>query len=1193
MASSTNKSLSGWKTNGKSWESDTSKTLSGYTPNSLNLSLSNPNPSTNSWNAGRLAACVPYQTHDDTTPENGSRSWNDNGNKTRLVNAKFRTNGGGRMNSPKLSSTGHVPQNHNHPVNQDVDSQQGHAPSFDSRKRAESNTIPATNECDNRMEYKPNKANGSQYDGVSAQTNSHRFGRNNWTSDRPKKFRRPLTNPYSPNNQSTHIAVKVRKVAPHAEDLQPNEGFTGVKTTIAPGVPKVLSTSTSTSRIGLGSKNGNALRGATNLRRGNWAGKRGNRRGPNLPTKSTQPMQPVRPSFPPLNLPLSNPPHHDSPHHDSPRHDSPRHDSPRHDPPTPHRLPPVALNKTLKSYKLIPQKRRNQPSPDSVASLSSSSSMSISSPSSESSAPREYRKKDFSHLLPGGPWKTKRRKVQEQELRQDDLEQHVMNIVSEEIPVREDLVDNDGSVEGAKSISNGGRVDGPADGTDNNLLQRNTTAEKVGLESSEYDYELVYPPSSPVPSRPLSNASRTTSKAQINASKETPRQSCSGATEIKDEPLDDELADLAPSNNRTSGTERYHPIPPSCLKFYYSSSVNSLFPETDPSSSKSNPNTNQTSRSRLVPNPHYNTARSEYTRRAIDELRAKGMIARRALWRDDGLCIDWEKAAVRENAGDAEAGGGKNNVKGKERTSDSQTRKRKDARGQEAPKSMGATFDDLFLLADNNVRVKSEPHPDPRLPDEPKKSQSNQSMNSQLKEPKFSPSDVDIIDLTIDEEPSIPSIPNPPQTNSFPNIERQENDVVKSANDRPMYQPPLLVRLGSGRTPSQDSSRSGMGHPEPTFRHLIPPTPSLFNSSGLPLNPHLIHDDPSIRSLSMHAPPVIQTTLPTAKTLTNIEEVNVGEAQGSNFTGADDSGDTEEERQVRDELGLDPELNDPDHLIKSVELPKFETDSSIRHPPRVEAAQTSSEETEGYRYPSLHRSPTTVVDMDEKAKMERGAIDFLRRYINSWEYDRASLARAYAPNAVFSCTVILPETSSGISIDKSPTHAFASHFATSMSAFNPNSFTSSRRLRGPPVPIQTPTVITPALLLLDPQRAYTFFPRGGQAEVAYDVLYLGNLGNSPEEGAKSGRSDVLVYLGVQAELKRKMAEPTDDEIWDMLNAENILDLLDPKIDKKGKGKVDEAKLCIGWNFVLCAGGEGEDKFSLQIVSHQMMIRDGA
>ncbi|KAJ3798643.1 hypothetical protein GGU11DRAFT_755793 [Lentinula aff. detonsa] len=1189
MASSTNKNSSGWKRNGKSRESDTDKTLSGYTPNSLNLSLSNPNPSTNSCNTGRLGARFPYQTHDDTTPENGYRIWNDNGNKTRPVNARFSTN---KTNSSKFSSTGHVPQNYNHPANQDIDSQQGHAPSFDSRKRTEPNTIPATNGCDDRVEYKPNKANVSQYDGASAQTNSHRFGRNNWTSDRPKKFRRPPTNPYSPNNQSTHIAVKARKVAPHAEDLQPNEGFTGVKTTIASGVPKVLSTSTSTSRVGLGSKNGNVLRGATNIRRGTWTGKRGNRRGPNLPTKSTQPMQPAQPSFPPLNLPLPNPP--------------------RHDPPTPHRLPPVALNKALKCYKLIPQKRRSQPSPDSVASLSSSSSMSISSPStSESSAPRDYRKKDFSHLLPGGPWKTKRRKTQEQELRQDDLEQHVMTIVSEEIPVREDLVDNDGSVEGVESISNRGRVDGPADGTDDNLLQRNTIAEKVKLEPSDYDYELVYPSSSPVPSRPLSNASSTASKAQINDSKETPYQSCSGATEIKDEPLDVELADLAPSNNRTSGTERYHPIPPSCLKFHFSSSVNSLFPKTDPSSSKLNSNTNQTSRSRLVPNPHYNTARSEYTQRAIDELRAKGMIARRALWRDDGLCIDWEKAAVRENTGDAGpgGGGGKNNVKGKERTSDSQTGKRKGARGKEAPQSMGAMFDDLFLLADNHVRVKSEPHPDPRLPDEATKPQSNQSMNSQLKEHKLSPSDVDIIDLTIDEEPFIPSIPNPPQTDPFPNIERQENDVVKSANDRPMYQPPLLVRLGSGRTPSQGSSQSDIGRPEPTFHRVTPPSTSLFDSPGLPLNPHMIHDNLSIRGSSMHAPPVIQTTLPTAKTLTNIEEANVG---GSSFTGTDDLGDTEEEKQVRDELGLNPELNDPDmqvrldpeehtsepseqsfHLIESVELPEFETDSSIRHTPRVEAAQTSSEETRGYRYPSLHRSPTTVVDMGEKAKMERLAIDFLRRYINSWEYDRASLARAYAPNAVFSCTVILPETSSGISIDKSPTHAFASHFATSMSAVNLNSSTSSRRLRGPPVPIQTPTVITPALLLLDPQRAYTFFPRGGQAEVAYDVLYLGNLGNFPEEGAKSGRSDVLVYLGVQAELKRKTSEPTDDEIWDVLNAENILDLLDPKSDKKGKGKVDEAKLCIGWNFVLCAGGEGEDEFSLQIVSHQMMIRDGA
>ncbi|KAE9404624.1 hypothetical protein BT96DRAFT_1071336 [Gymnopus androsaceus JB14] len=53
-------------------------------------------------------------------------------------------------------------------------------------------------------------------------------------------------------------------------------------------------------------------------------------------------------------------------------------------------------------------------------------------------------------------------------------------------------------------------------------------------------------------------------------------------------------------------------------------------------------------------------------------------------------------------------------------------------------------------------------------------------------------------------------------------------------------------------------------------------------------------------------------------------------------------------------------------------------------------------------------------------------IEFLKAYVHSWEHDHRALANAYAPNAVFSCSV-------GATLGTSPTHAFASDFVASTS----------------------------------------------------------------------------------------------------------------------------------------------------------------
>ncbi|KAJ3968615.1 hypothetical protein EV361DRAFT_925074 [Lentinula raphanica] len=1076
-----NQSFTHWKTKGKSWKSGANQSSSGYATNNNNLSSSSQNntrnPSRTTW--------APYSNSGSRAPEGG---YNDSVNRTWPVNGRISE--GTVADSHKYKDMERVSQSG---MYQDANSQQGLNPYASIRQLREPNTNPVIQGRGGRMNHLPNKPRLRPTESISnrnsliasgSQSNqaSTNLGTSNQTRDNAKTFQRPLGhNHYAKQKQVTYN----RNVLPHAEDLQPNEGFTGVKTTITPGVPKVLSTTTSSTAVSFRGTGGRGLRGGR-LRPGAWAG-RGNWKGRdrgfaghNSSVTSTQPH--AQSSASSSSLSPSGPPQDKQS--------------------TPHRLPSAALNKALNNQKIIPQKRRKPPSPDPAVSLSlsSSSSMSISPLSSENSGTRNSEKTNYRHL-PAGPWKTKRRKAETT----DNRERQVSEIISDESPslAPEIMEPNDRVVEE-------GSVDELLDGTNYDQRQRDTFFDtKVKLESSDIDAELVYPSSSPNRRSP-SGISSTTYPNDANKNASVPP--ATSTLSVKDEPFDLELPDFAPAQDRPSGTERYHPIPPSCRKFH----ENGTSASTSSSSLAS---------SRLVANPHYNTARSEYTQRACAELRAKGLIPQRVLWRDDGLCIDWVRSVLRDDKGTA--GGRVLEAKGRKKATHSQTRL-----GKEAHKR--TIFDDLISMTDDGSQVKSEPQPEispfNQSPSEPK--------------PLALPLELDIIDLTVDEIDDT-------STSDLADISDTLQADLSTSNIKPSKEDAVV--------------RGVNGHP----LHQAFPVSKVKS----PADPHA-----------------------------DIIEFD-GDAVWSSFIDVDDAGDTEEEIQVQDELVLNHELSNTDmggrltskeHMSKkrSFESVKF-TDhpelkrSSQRRPPALEAeqileARTSDPRSFGVIGPSS--TERSAVNLAEKARMEGLAIAFLRRYINSWEYDRASLAHAYAPNAIFSCSVILPKASSGKSINESPTHIFASHFASSMSAMNRDSSTSSNLNRGPPVPIQTPTVIMPALLLLDPQRAYTFFPSEGQAEVVYDVLYLGEVGDSSRETVQSGSSSALVYLGVQAELKRKTPEVTD----------NILDVLMSELGQTGqknrRKNMDEAEVCIGWNFVLSEGDE-EDSFALQIVSHQMMIRD--
>ncbi|KAE9404617.1 hypothetical protein BT96DRAFT_411415 [Gymnopus androsaceus JB14] len=114
----------------------------------------------------------------------------------------------------------------------------------------------------------------------------------------------------------------------HAEDLQPNEGFTGVKTTRAHQavVPKVLSSSSNSSRGGRGMS-----------QRGNWRGQhRGNVWKSRNHGGSSRHSAPLFPTSGSEELSESTP-----------------------IPSTPHHVPSTALTKALNNNFVIPQKRKS------------------------------------------------------------------------------------------------------------------------------------------------------------------------------------------------------------------------------------------------------------------------------------------------------------------------------------------------------------------------------------------------------------------------------------------------------------------------------------------------------------------------------------------------------------------------------------------------------------------------------------------------------------------------------------------------------------------------------------------------------------------------------------------------------------------------------------------------------------------
>ncbi|KAJ4495710.1 hypothetical protein C8J55DRAFT_494608 [Lentinula edodes] len=1252
MASNTNKSFVNWQTNGENWMMNShefgspmnlmSKSFAGQRSEAEKRSI---HPATSTIGAASSSTSNPHVPYQASRTFNYSSSNNSGyGGWTGSISgdAGFNTSRGDLVDFSQSYPTERVfPSNVNETTNPSK-FKQWQPPMSNFEKRAEHNPHPATNGRGGRAYHThssqkkfyaqsivthngpitPGKGKNKQ---VSPETTTHNLSRNNWSNDSTKKSQRPINKSYPsfPSQHSIHPpkkpSVQVRKGVPHAEDLQPNEGFTGVKTTVAPGVPKVLSTSSKAS------KNGNTFRGGWIPKRGNWTskrgrwgdqtGKQGSGRNPNQPVRLAQPSSTS--SDPSSSSSL--------------------------DPgiSTPHRLPPTALSKALNNHHIIPQKRKISPNPDPAASISSSSLMSIST--SGSSAPSGSTGKDFSHLLPAGPWKNvKRRKIQEQESRQEDEVPQTRETLKKELANTGEIVVADGQFMGG----------GPVNVLDHDLMERN--AGELKVESIDNSFQLVYPPSSPAPSRPSpSNVLPATSITHSNSQKAS-SQSSSGTTivkvtpistsNVKDEPLDVALTETTKPNNPTSGTKRYHPIPSSCLKFFSVPSINASFPNILSSSSSSK---SQRLGHQLIPNPHFRTARAEFTKRAVAELRAEGLVVLRVLWRDDGFCVDWEKLVVRENA--AIGAGELNGGNGKEGASDMGTRKEKGAenrngqfRTMKQVSSLKETrFDNLYSMEDGDSQDKSEPLPDPGPTTETWRPRiSGSPPHSRLKT--GVDANVDFIDLTLDEETPIPPVsilPNPSNPDPSPGIGSKENVVVENEDvHRSDYKPPLLVRLGSGRTPNVDSFRPVTGRTSSPFLRDIPPhlkprrsstvasdsrcefvkSSSELSELAVPLDSKLIklelenQSTPIVQSQPI-VPPAVRTVhddsfigSPGAQSLSaaaephndsRLEGIKVNQAICEPPRDVDDPGDVEEEMQVRDELGLDlhdveVRLDSEDDMDNSrpleqssepaVELPKSTKGGS---------SQVEREDARDFGFSSANgRIERLVVDRDEKVKMEQLTLDFLQRYINSWEYDRRSLSSAYAPNAVFSCSVVLPETSSEISFDSSPTHAFASHFVTSTSAYNfdPSTSASSRPVQGPPILIQTPTVITPALLLLDPQRAYTFFPRGRQAEVAYDILYLGTLGNSEQcmDGNKKSLG-VLVYLGVQAELKRRIPE-ADDDILNILTSSNM----DEKEKERSRAGM-EGKLCLGWNFVLRAGGvKDDDNLSLQIVSHQMLVRDG-
>ncbi|KAF5389535.1 hypothetical protein D9757_004203 [Collybiopsis confluens] len=362
------------------------------------------------------------------------------------------------------------------------------------------------------------------------------------------------------NHHSHHQPARSKPIHPakmtksaHAEDLQPNEGLTGVKTTAAHHneVPKVLST---------GNRHGRGLWPSPKRGRG-WARRGGQLRtgGPPLNSHTKSLATPILPPMP---------------HH---------------------HLPPDALNKALNSSNLVSQKRK-------LVGASSGPVASSSEPRARGSGPVSGR--DFTHLLPI----TKRQKIQEQN---QDAQMPVLS--KNEIGTGNN---NSEQMDELPSKNHDASVDEPDQMPKVHYISgsriESVANERQPSPSPPLPRTFPTPPVSP-PSTiaPMENSG--SSSTLINSAVDAVTTT---TTAIKDEPLDLDIPySDTPDFSKDSGTKRYYPVPPSCHKFY-SINTNADLPSQ------------RTSSERLFPNPHVQTARAEYSRRAVEELRVNGVVAK-------------------------------------------------------------------------------------------------------------------------------------------------------------------------------------------------------------------------------------------------------------------------------------------------------------------------------------------------------------------------------------------------------------------------------------------------------------------------------------------------------------------------------------------------------------------------------------
>ncbi|KAE9404621.1 hypothetical protein BT96DRAFT_989181 [Gymnopus androsaceus JB14] len=232
------------------------------------------------------------------------------------------------------------------------------------------------------------------------------------------------------------------------------------------------------------------------------------------------------------------------------------------------------------------------------------------------------------------------------------------------------------------------------------------------------------------------------------------------ATAVKEEPLDVEVPtfDCASAASLTSGTKRYHPIPRSCLTLISVPSANaSSFPTIISSSSS---NGSQSAAQQVTPNPHWRTARTEFANRAINELRAEGLVVKRILWRMGEMCVDWEKPASAKASGD---GDGKLKMKGK-----GKKRALTEAETVRAENAMAMLMNGLITMDDTE--------PSQSLPQVIQNTSPQLPSNTKI-QVNDSDEAMEIIDLTVDEK----SYPPPSYSHK-----------IDDEDDRPPLKPPLV-----------------------------------------------------------------------------------------------------------------------------------------------------------------------------------------------------------------------------------------------------------------------------------------------------------------------------------------------------------------------------------------------------------------